>query len=172
MEHARAQFAAEPLAQRSPPDRRAEPDDAEGVPAHDIVARLQSLDLEQLQQISEALGQHRDGADEETLRRSIIDWVGEWANDVAEERGEEDPEAARAAGHREAIGLVEEEIQAVASQTRLRHEALTDTEQIEPEAGDGGTDADLEADTPPWERDEAADQDVEDGLLDEPGERP
>ena len=71
---------------------------------------MKRLDHDQLMQVAEALGRRVDGTDEQALRRSIADWVGEWANDVAEDWGDEDLEAARTAGRQEAVGLLEEEI--------------------------------------------------------------
>ena len=52
---------------------------------------MKRLDHDQLMQVAEALGRRVDGTDEQALRRSIADWVGEWANDVAEDWGDEDP---------------------------------------------------------------------------------
>ena len=113
MRHARQRLAAEPVARRaalpSPPapsDSHAEADDID----RDIAARLQRLDHDQLMQVAEALGRRLDGADEGTLRQSIAAWVDEWADDVSEDQGEEDPDAARAAGRVEAIALLDEEL--------------------------------------------------------------
>jgi hypothetical protein len=80
----------------------------------DIARRLQALDVEQLEQVAEALGRQVDGADKQALRRSLADYVDEWANDVAEDDREGDPEAARAAGRTEAVGFIEEEVLIVA----------------------------------------------------------
>ena len=76
----------------------------------DVGARLEALDLDQLGHVADALGRYVDRDDEGALRQSIADYVEEWADDVVEDREDEDPEAARAAGRQEALGFIEEEI--------------------------------------------------------------
>ena len=113
MEHARQTFAAKPVARRphqpsaaASTGGSAEADTIDG----DIAERLKRLDHDQLMQVAEALGRQVDGADEGALRQSIADWVDEWTDDVAADWGDDDPEAARAAGRQEAINGLEEEV--------------------------------------------------------------
>lgn len=82
-------------------------DDARKV---EIATRLYRLDGDQVRQVAEALGRRADGADDAVaLRQSLMSYIEEFANDLAEE-AEDDPEAARAAGRSEALGFLEEEV--------------------------------------------------------------
>jgi hypothetical protein len=74
----------------------------------DIAERLKELTHAQLNHVAEAFSLQVDGADEEDLRHSLAGYVG-WASDKADD-ARDDPEAARAAGRKEAIGFIEEEI--------------------------------------------------------------
>ena len=112
MHHARQKLGAEPV-HRS--QRHAEAGEIDS----DIAKRLQRLDNDQLAQVAEALGRRVDGGDVNVLRKSVADWVDEWAQDVAAEREDEyeDPEAAREAGHQEAIASLEEELERLQKST-------------------------------------------------------